>query len=62
MQYFHFRLSVEIGMEQDGFEPSPLARYRQLLFACLKLCLAILTSCGIENQDAGNQVSIFYFI
>ena len=44
-------------MSDDEFIPSPMARYRQLLFACLKLCLAILTSCGIENQDAGNQVS-----
>ncbi|XP_063402892.1 nuclear pore complex protein Nup205-like [Mytilus trossulus] len=55
------RLQNELGLTQDEFIPSPMARYRLLLFACLKLCLAILTSCGIENQDAGNQVLQFVF-
>lgn len=41
----------------EDFLPSPMSRYRQLLFASLKFCLAILTSLGIENQDCGNQVS-----
>lgn len=41
----------------EDFLPSPMSRYRQLLFASLKFCLAVLTSLGIENQDCGNQVS-----
>ncbi|XP_062596408.1 nuclear pore complex protein Nup205-like [Saccostrea cucullata] len=36
-----------------------MARYRQLLFAALKFCQAMLTSLGIENQDCGNQVMQF---
>ena len=46
----------EADEEGEDFLPSPMARYRQLLFASLKFCLAILTSLGIENQDCGNQV------
>ena len=40
----------------DEFIPNPMARYRQLLFAALKLCQALMTSLGVENLDAGNQV------
>ncbi|XP_064596049.1 nuclear pore complex protein Nup205-like [Liolophura sinensis] len=43
----------------DDFIPSPMARYRQLLSSALKLCLAILTSLGIENKDSGSQVLQF---
>lgn len=34
-------------------------RYRQLLFPALRLCLAVLTSLGIENMSASNQVLKF---
>ncbi|KAK3096434.1 hypothetical protein FSP39_000076 [Pinctada imbricata] len=47
--------------DDDEFIPSPMARYRQLLFAGLKLCQALMTSLGVENQDAGNQVLQFTF-
>ncbi|XP_061177614.1 nuclear pore complex protein Nup205-like isoform X2 [Saccostrea echinata] len=50
----------EAGVDtEEDFLPSPMARYRQLLFAALKFCLAMLTSLGIENQDCGNQVMQF---
>ncbi|OWF55575.1 nuclear pore complex protein Nup205-like [Mizuhopecten yessoensis] len=48
-------------LESEEFIPSPMARYQHVLFASLKLCLALLTSLGIENQDAGNQVLQFIF-
>lgn len=53
--FFVCRVSEE-ECDED-FLPSPMSRYRQLLFASLKFCLAVLTSLGIENQDCGNQVS-----
>ncbi|XP_064627986.1 nuclear pore complex protein Nup205-like [Lineus longissimus] len=40
----------------EGFLPTILARYRQLLFPALQLCLSIMTSLGVENRDAANQV------
>ncbi|KAL5010671.1 hypothetical protein ScPMuIL_012976 [Solemya velum] len=51
--------SLQTTTESDGFIPTSLARYQHLLFASLKLCLAVLTSLGIENRDAGNQVMQF---
>ncbi|XP_021353761.1 uncharacterized protein LOC110450526 [Mizuhopecten yessoensis] len=41
-------------LESEEVIPSPMARYEHVLFASLKLCLALHTSLGIENQDAGN--------
>ncbi|XP_062591569.1 nuclear pore complex protein Nup205-like, partial [Saccostrea cucullata] len=52
------RDEASVDTEED-FLPSSMARYRQLLFAALKFCLAMLTSLGIENQDCGNQVMQF---
>ncbi|XP_046581767.1 nuclear pore complex protein Nup205-like [Haliotis rubra] len=46
-------------MSGDEFIPSPMARYRILLFAALNLCLAILTSLGLENKDVAAQVMLF---
>ncbi|XP_035827391.1 nuclear pore complex protein Nup205 [Aplysia californica] len=43
--------------ENDLF-PSPLARYRQLLFVVLRFCLALLTSLGGENKEAATQVML----
>lgn len=50
------------GVGDDGFVPDPLARYRLLLSAALRLCLAILTSLGIENKEAAAQVSVWAFL
>ena len=50
------------GVGEDGFVPDPLARYRLLLSAALRLCLAILTSLGIENKEAAAQVSVWAFL
>ncbi len=44
---------------EQGFIPSVMQRYRQLLFPVLKLCLSVLTSLGIENRTAGHQVLQF---
>ena len=41
---------------EDEFLPDPISRYRHLLFAALKFCLAVLTSLGVENTEAGLQV------
>nr|XP_022290304.1 nuclear pore complex protein Nup205-like [Crassostrea virginica] len=59
--FFDLRPDLDREADEEGedFLPSPMARYRQLLFASLKFCLAILTSLGIENQDCGNQVMLF---
>ena len=43
---------------EDEFLPDPISRYRHLLFAALKFCLAVLTSLGVENTEAGIQVMI----
>ncbi|KAJ8314739.1 hypothetical protein KUTeg_006889 [Tegillarca granosa] len=48
-------------IDEEDFIPSSVSRYRHLLFASLKLCLAILTSLGIENMDAGNKILQFIF-
>lgn len=40
----------------DSFIPDPLARYRLILWAALRLCLALLTSLGVENKEAASQV------
>ncbi|KAL3882663.1 hypothetical protein ACJMK2_028981 [Sinanodonta woodiana] len=45
--------------EDDEFLPDIMSRYRRLLLATLKLCLAILTSLGIENVEAGMKVMQF---
>ena len=42
--------------EMSSFIPSVMQRYRQLLFPVLKLCLAVLTSLGVENKTATHQV------
>ncbi|GFN90053.1 nuclear pore complex protein nup205-like [Plakobranchus ocellatus] len=44
--------------DDDDLVPSPLARYRQLLFAVLRFCLALLTSLGGENKEAATQVML----
>ncbi|KAK7106896.1 nuclear pore complex protein Nup205-like [Littorina saxatilis] len=44
---------------EDGFVPDPLARYRLLLSAALRLCLALLTALGMENKEAAAQVMLF---
>ncbi|XP_056015581.1 nuclear pore complex protein Nup205-like isoform X3 [Ostrea edulis] len=54
-----FDREADDGAVEEDFLPSPMARYRQLLFSALKFCLAMLTSLGIENQDCGNQVMQF---
>jgi hypothetical protein len=41
---------------EEGFVPDPMARYRLLLSAALRLCLAVLTSLGLENKEAAAQV------
>ncbi|CAI9734078.1 pore complex Nup205 [Octopus vulgaris] len=38
---------------------SPLARYRRLLFPVLKVCLAIISSVGVENCNAAKEILIF---
>ncbi|GAB1605006.1 nuclear pore complex protein Nup205-like [Argonauta hians] len=38
---------------------SPLARYRRLLFPVLKVCLAIISSVGVENSNAAKEILIF---
>ncbi|XP_025098310.1 nuclear pore complex protein Nup205-like isoform X3 [Pomacea canaliculata] len=43
----------------DSFIPDPLARYRLILWAALRLCLALLTSLGVENKEAASQVMMF---
>ncbi|XP_013384593.1 nuclear pore complex protein Nup205 [Lingula anatina] len=45
--------------QEQSFIPSILMRYRQLLLPALKLCLAVMTSLGIENKKAANQVLQF---
>ncbi|KAK7476364.1 hypothetical protein BaRGS_00032364 [Batillaria attramentaria] len=52
-------VSPPVGMEADNFIPDPLARYRLVLSAALKLCLAVLTSLGMENKEAASQVMLF---
>ena len=44
--------------EEGDLMPSPLARYRQLLFGVLRLCLALLTSLGGDNKEAATQVML----
>ncbi|KAK3769775.1 hypothetical protein RRG08_046880 [Elysia crispata] len=44
--------------DEEDLVPSPLARYRQLLFAVLRFCLALLTSLGGENKEAATQVML----
>jgi hypothetical protein len=41
---------------EEGFVPDPMARYCLLLSAALRLCLAVLTSLGLENKEAAAQV------
>ncbi|XP_074656294.1 nuclear pore complex protein Nup205-like [Tubulanus polymorphus] len=45
--------------EFEGFMPSVLIRYHKIFHPTLKLCLGIMTSLGIENRDAANQVMQF---
>ncbi|KAK6985388.1 nuclear pore complex protein Nup205 [Biomphalaria glabrata] len=47
-----------IDDEDDDLIPSPLARYRLLLLAVLRFCLALLTSLGGENKEAATQVML----
>ena len=35
---------------------SLMSSYHDLLFPALRLCIAVLTTTGIENRDARNQV------
>ncbi|BFZ24882.1 hypothetical protein BsWGS_27921 [Bradybaena similaris] len=44
--------------DEDDLLPSPLTRYRLLLFSVLRFCLAVLTSLGGENQEAATQVML----
>ncbi|GFS19080.1 nuclear pore complex protein Nup205-like, partial [Elysia marginata] len=44
--------------DEEELVPSPLARYRQLLFAVLRFCTALLTSLGGENKEAATQVML----
>ena len=41
-----------------SFLPDPASRYRHLLFTTLRFCLAVLTSLGVENMEAGTQVIV----
>ncbi|XP_055955132.1 nuclear pore complex protein Nup205 [Patella vulgata] len=43
----------------DEFIPNPLVRYRILLSSAIKLCLAVLTSVGVESKDIAAQVMLF---
>ena len=44
--------TTSIKNSEDSFIPTILHRYRyQILFPVLKLCLAILTSLGVENRQ-----------
>ena len=44
----------------SSFIPTVMSRYRQLLLPALKLCLAVLTSLGIENRTASYHVSSLF--
>ncbi|XP_052809828.1 nuclear pore complex protein Nup205-like [Mya arenaria] len=44
---------------EDDFLPDAVSRYRHLLFTTLRFCLALLTSLGTENREAGTQVMQF---
>ncbi|CAG5133814.1 unnamed protein product [Candidula unifasciata] len=44
--------------DDDDLLPSPLSRYRLLLFSVLRFCLAMLTSLGGDNQEAATQVML----
>ncbi|XP_059166343.1 nuclear pore complex protein Nup205-like isoform X2 [Physella acuta] len=44
--------------EEEDLLPSPLSRYRLLLFAVLQFCQALLTSLGGENKEAATQVML----
>ncbi|XP_077999885.1 nuclear pore complex protein Nup205-like [Glandiceps talaboti] len=46
-------------VDTEGFVPSVMARYRQLLFPALKLTRAIMTSLGTRHRDAASQVMQF---
>ena len=43
----------------DGFMPSALSRYQQIVFPAYKLCQAILASLGSDNRSASSQVLHF---
>ncbi|CAH1799487.1 unnamed protein product [Owenia fusiformis] len=43
----------------EGFVPSVMSRFRQLLFPALKLCIGVLTSLGVENREAAYQILQF---
>ncbi|RUS70914.1 hypothetical protein EGW08_021327, partial [Elysia chlorotica] len=51
----YYQLSED---DDEDLVPSPLARYRQLLFAVLRFSLALLTSLGGENKEAATQVML----
>ncbi|XP_052238587.1 LOW QUALITY PROTEIN: nuclear pore complex protein Nup205-like [Dreissena polymorpha] len=51
--------SQSVYNTEDDFLPDPVSRYRHLLFTSLRFCLAILTSLGSENREAGTQVMQF---
>ena len=48
-----------LSLDED-IAPSPLARYHRLLFAVLKLCLAIISSVGVENSNIAKEVKLFF--
>ena len=50
--------SQSVYNTEDDFLPDPVSRYRHLLFTSLRFCLAILTSLGSENREAGTQVGL----
>lgn len=45
--------------EDDAVIPSALARFHQILFPALKLCLSVLTSLGSDNRSATSQIHHF---
>lgn len=47
-----------LSLDED-IAPSPFARYRRLLFAVLKLCLAIISSVGVENSNIAKEILMF---
>ncbi|CAL1531629.1 unnamed protein product, partial [Lymnaea stagnalis] len=51
-----------VSDDDDEFLPSPLSRYRSLLFGVLRFCLALLTSLGGENKEAATQVVMLLII
>ncbi|XP_045195259.2 nuclear pore complex protein Nup205-like [Mercenaria mercenaria] len=61
--FFDMRPDIDRGQtvygSNDAFLPDPVSRYRHLLFTSLRFCLALLTSLGVENREAGIQVMQF---